>query len=127
MPGGNPNWQPGGKDHRPARGAGWGGPASGGKPVAFDTDNQPPPEAKSVGWMTKSEMHQHMSQKRKALADKLLHLAENAESEVVQMNAINSIFDRLDGKATQAIGGANGDGPVLMTFRWATEQEVNGS
>ena len=132
MPRGNPNWAPGGKDHRPARGdgqgEGWGGEAKGGDlNPPFTSENQPPPEAKSVGRMTKAEMHAHLSEKRLVLADMLLMLAESAESEAIQLSAINSIMDRLDGKATQAIGGANGDGPVAMTFRWATDQEINGS
>ena len=134
---GNPNWKQGGKDYRPAtgndgdspaKGSGWGGAPTGGSTRdAFTSENQPLPEDKLAGRITKAEMHARLAEKRMALVERLLDIAENSPSEAVQLNAINSIFDRLDGKATQAIGGANGDGPVAMTFRWATDQEINGS
>lgn len=126
---GNPKWQPGGKDHRPPQGPGsgqWGGEASNSPRPDFSADNQPSQDVKDVARATKIEMHARLSERRMAFADELIKIALGADNDTTRMNAINSIFDRLDGKSTQSVSGPGGEGPIAMTFRWATEEELNG-
>jgi len=105
---GNPNWQPGGKDHRPASGAGWGGEAKG-MPPAWTADSQPTPDAKSAGHAGKAAMHAYFETKRVAYAEALDEIATTDPDSGRRLAALNSIIDRLDGKATVALSGPDGE------------------
>ncbi len=48
------------------------------------------------------------------LADKLLEKAAEGD-----MAALKELGDRLDGKAVQAVAGADGEGPVMLSIQWA--------
>ena len=54
--------------------------------------------------------------KRMEFAERLAEIAMHDPDSLRQMNAINSIIDRLDGKATQAISGPD-DGPIDNVLR----------
>jgi hypothetical protein len=116
MPG-NPNWQPGGSEYRPAKGAGIGGEAKGagwggeakGMPPSWDADSQPSPEAKSAGKAGKAAMHLYFEARRISYAEALDDIATTDPDSGRRLAAINSIIDRLDGKATVALSGPDGE------------------
>jgi len=108
----------GGALYKPPSGAGWGGEAKGaGTP--FNAEHQPPAEAKKAGWEARAAMRARMEEKRLAMAEKLIALAETAESETVQLQAVNAFFDRLDGKPVQAVSGPDGEAlPAAIAVRF---------
>lgn len=87
----------------PAGGKGWGGAASGKAAKAFDAEHQPPGEVKAAGMQAAAEIKARLAEKREALVAKLLHLAEHAENEAVQLQATNAALDRLMGKPAASV------------------------
>ncbi len=53
-----------------------------------------------------------------AAINKLVHLMNHAESEQVQVLACKEILDRAYGKASQAITGEYGVGPMKLQIQW---------
>lgn len=54
----------------------------------------------------------------------VIRLALHAKYEPSRIAAIREIYDRLLGKAPQAITGEGGTGPVTVVFRWRSRDEV---
>ena len=91
-----------GPNYHPAGGKSVCGGKNGTRP-AFSAENQPDPELKSAGYSARAQMRKVLEEHRMDVARKLITLATTAVNETVQLNACNSIIDRLDGKAVQAI------------------------
>ncbi len=99
-------------------GEGWGGGGGAPKRAPFTAETQPSSALKSAGHITKAMMIERLASKRLELADKLLHLAQNAEAETVQLSASVAILDRLDGRPTQGTPGGDGEQRTAHTFTW---------
>ncbi len=108
MPRGNPNWQPGGSDYRPAGGDGWGGAATGSGRRSFSDDWQPEQEDKDAGRKSKAMMRAALNRRRKLYAEQLDDLALNSTNEAVKLNAVKAIIEILDGKPVQEVSGPDG-------------------
>ena len=112
---GNPNWQPGGKDYRPASGDNLNGAAGGmdlnrgdAAPV-FGADHQPDAESRSQGQVNRQEMRALLQANRMTAARKIIEIVTMVENTTLQLAAANSLIDRLDGKPTVAISGPDGE------------------
>ena len=109
----NPAWLPGGKDYRPANGAsvhgGANGSERGGKNAEFDAENQPDIDDKLAGKQSKARVRAFLEAKRMDAAKKLIEIIDMDEKTALQLAAVNSLFDRLDGKPVQAVSGLDGE------------------
>jgi hypothetical protein len=93
----------------PANGPGWGGAAKGeGTKERFSDENQPAGEVKSAGHNAAREVRELIAAKRVALAEKLLTLAENGETQAIQLQATNAALDRLMGRPAQSVDVTSG-------------------
>jgi hypothetical protein len=115
-------FSPGGSHYRPPSGEGWGGDATGREAKPYDGVHKAPPGALSAGKSVAAEIRERLAEKKFALADKLLSLAENGESHAVQLAATNSALDRLMGKPAIAIGGDPDGVPIKTVVAWEGEE-----
>lgn len=127
---GNPNWQPGGSEHRPASGTpaggdGWGGPARG-SAAQFSVDNQPNGDMKSAGKASKVALVAFLVAKQMRAAEKLVELIDAPEATPqVQLAASVALLNRLHGTPAASLGLTGGDEqPAVVVYRWATEEEL---
>lgn len=128
--------------HRPAKGAGHGGPAKGagvpwkgpipGHQVKLAANNQPPGHHKSIGHMEAKEYRELLRQRReKALAviDRVLERADDDNADMNTLLAgvrvVEMIDNRIDGRPNQSHSGPE-DGPIVteVRYRWAPPQKV---
>ena len=101
---------------RYGNGAGIGGPANGaGVAERFASDVQPTGEAKSDGHRRRREMREYLENNRMVFAKKIVALAAQAESQVVELNASVAGLKYLDGDKQQVTG--IDDGPLQTVLR----------
>lgn len=109
-----PHYRPAkGYVHKPAGGAGWGGPARDPKP--FSSTHQASPEAKSIGHMEAKEYREALRQRREKILriyDRVLDKAVTSEDFNVIVAGANlgqKIDERIDGKPNQSLSGPPDD------------------
>jgi hypothetical protein len=127
---GNPNWQPGGSEHRPASGIpvggdGWGGPARG-SAAHFSADNQPNGDMKSAGKASKVAMVAYLVAKQMRAAEKIVALIDDPEAAPqVQLAASIALLNRLHGTPAASLALTGGDEqPHVVTYRWEGDEEL---
>jgi hypothetical protein len=111
----------GGSHYRPPSGPGWGGDATGREAKPYDGVYEAPGAAKAAGKSVAAEIRDRIAAHKLTLADKLVHLAQHAEAETVQLAATNSALDRLMGKPAIAIGGDPDGVPIKTVVAWEGE------
>ena len=103
----------------PARGAGHGGPASGGKRKKFTADAQPSPEAKSAGHEAAKTARQVAIEYAESMARLMVDIANDPTAPVQsRLDAASKLIDRAEGRAAIAIGGDPNGVPVKTVVTW---------
>lgn len=93
----------------PARGAGYGGPASPEK--SFAADNQPSPEAKAAGHDVAREVRDRIAARRFEITDRLIHNAING-TEQGSNSAAQYLLNRLGGTPVASVDLTSGGKPM---------------
>ena len=104
----------------PARGAGYGGPAKRSPPrEAFNAENQPSPEAKSVGHDVAKTAREVAKAHAEEMAQLLVTIARDTDAPMpTRLDAANKLIERAEGRAAQAIGGDPNGVPVKTVVVW---------
>jgi hypothetical protein len=104
----------------PANGPGWGGAAKGeGTKERFSDENQPPGEVKSAGHAEGKALREMLAPHKAELVNTWLAILKDpTQPAAARVAAANAIADRLEGKPSQGIGGADDLGPIKTVVAW---------